>query len=235
MISALKQLQTLRARASLTSDALLSGNKQLNGFLQGFLLGELVLLYGSSISYSLTDLLISQALRRPEKHVVYVDGGNRFNLYRIVSLVNQIGVDVEWSLSRIHVSRAFTSHQLATLIRRELSQELEQHPSRLIVISDLLSISRDDEVETRETRNMLSLTLRSLRKLTTRAQTITLLPNSMLANKRERSGLQTLIWPKADIILRTHELKNRTRLVVEKHPLGPREVDWDLSNLRVAA
>ncbi len=236
--SAQEQLQIVHERLCGSSEKALTFNVNLlDRFLQGFLPSELIVVYGSSSSYALTDLLITRALlwgskAGPDGDIVYIDGGNCFNLYRISTFTRQLNLNIKESLRKIHVSRAFTSHQLATLIVRELSLELERHPSRLVVISDLLSISRDEEIGAGEARGMLNLAVSSLRDLTTSKQIITLLPNPSLTTNRERRSLETFLWPKSDVILHLRELKNRARILREKHPLGEGQVDLDLKCLQ---
>lgn len=221
--SAREQYQLLNARASADSkEQLTFGIAGLDNLLNGFLPGELIVLYGSTSAYQLTDHLIVSAIARNKtgtrEDIIYIDGGNRFNLYRISSLIRILRLDVKEGLRRIHISRAFTSHQLTTLIVRELDKELKKHPSRLVVVSDLLSISRDDEIEPQEGKNMLNQAILKLRELTTNNKLNILLTDSALKTPIERSHLQIFLWPKSDIILRFKDERKRTRITLEKHP-----------------
>ena len=217
----------------ISSESLLFGIEPLDGFLRGFSPGEIAFLYGSPSSYALTDLMIVRALlpRKTESSdadVVYIDGGNCFNFYRLSGLIQQFRLPVKAVLRRIHISRSFTSHQLTTLIVRELSHELTKHPSRLVVVSDLLSIARDEESEAIETKRMLSHALNKLRELVTERSLIVLLPNSRITVKQELSSLSTFVWPKVDIIIKLQEFHRRTRIIREKHPFGEGQIEVDL-------
>ncbi len=234
--SALAQLESFDSRLrGISEESLLFGVEPLDGFLHGFSPGEIAFLHGSPASYVLTDLMIVRMLlpreaERSDVDAVYIDGGNCFNLYRLSGLIRQFRLPVKDVLKRIHISRSFTSHQLTTLIVRELSHELARHPSRLVVVSDLLSIARDDETDEIETKSMLVQALNKLRELATEGSLIVLLLNSKITAKQELSSLSTLIWPKVDIIIKLQELRNRTRIIREKHPLDKGMMEIDLSH-----
>ncbi len=232
--SALEQLESFERRLrGISEESLLFGIEQLDGFLRGFSPGEIAFSYGSPSSYALTDLMIVRALllrdaEGSDADVIYIDGGNCFNLYRLSGLIRQFRLPAKPVLKRIHISRSFTSHQLTTLIVRELNHELTRHPSRLVVVSDLLSIARDEESEEIETKTMLGHILNKLRELATEGSQIVLLPNSRITAKQELSSLSTFIWPKVDIIVKLQELRNRTRIIREKHPLDKGMMEIDL-------
>ncbi len=232
--SARDQLESFERRLrGISKESLLFGIEQLDGFLHGFSPGEIAFLYGSPSSYALTDLMIVRALLPLEAEgsdadVIYIDGGNCFNLYRLSGLIRQFRLPAKPVLKRIHISRSFTSHQLTTLIVRELSHELKRHPSRLVVVSDLLSIARDEESEEIETKTMLGHALNKLRELATEGSQIILLPNSRITAKQELSSLSTFIWPKVDIIISLQASRKRTRITREKHPLDRGEMEIDL-------
>lgn len=234
--SAQSQLQLINERIRKTPSASLkTGIQNLDGFLHGFLSSELIILYGSPFTYALTDQLAARSQLpvgkgSDEGDVLYIDGGNCFNLYRISELTRRLGMGVRESLQNIRLSRAFTSQQLATLIVRELDVTLSQHPSKLVVVSDLLSIARDEEVDAGEARNMLNLAICSLRQITSHKKLVTLLAMGKLSSA-ERNALQLFIWPKADIIIRIHQLRHRIRISREKHPLGEGEIELDLESL----
>jgi Rad51 protein len=232
--SARDQLESFESRLrGVSKESLLFGIELLDGFLRGFSPGEIAFLYGSPSSYALTDLMIVRALLPREAEgsdadVVYIDGGNCFNLYRLSGLIRQFRLPVKPVLKRIHISRSFTSHQLTTLIVRELSHELVKHPSKLVVVSDLLSIARDEESEEIETKTMLGQALNKLREVATDESMIVLLPNSRITAKQELRSLSTFIWPKVDIIVKLQELRKRTLITREKHPLDKGKIEIDL-------
>jgi Rad51 protein len=232
--SALSQLKLFEGRLrGVSQDSLLFGIEPLDGFLRGFFPGEIAFLYGSPSSYALTDLMIVRALlpcdaEGSDANVIFIDGGNCFNLYRLSELIRQFRLPTKPVLKRIHISRSFTSHQLTTLIVRELSHELAKHPSRLVVVSDLLSIARDEESDEIETKSMLGHALNKVRELAAEGSLIVLLPNSRITVKKELSSLSTFIWPKVDIIIKLQELRNRTRVTREKHPLDKGMIEIDL-------
>ena len=96
------------------------------------------------------------------------------------------------------------------------------------MVSDLLSIARDEESEAIETKRMLSHALNKLRELVTEESLIVLLPNSRITVKQEQSSLSTFIWPKVDIIVKLQNSRKRTLITREKHPLDKGMMEIDL-------
>ncbi len=50
-----------------------------------------------------------------ERDAVFVDGGNSFNPYTLSRIAKSFGAEPRKVLSRVHVARAFTEHQMEAI------------------------------------------------------------------------------------------------------------------------
>lgn len=86
-----------------------------------------------------------------EEPIIIADGGNSFDPYgfgEIAQLVSQEPKDI---LNRIHVSRAFTCHQMLALVRR-LAGFARRRQARVIVLSSLVDTYYDEAIPAQEAR-----------------------------------------------------------------------------------
>jgi Rad51 len=133
--------------------------------------GQLTYLHGEQ-SHSLS-LLFSVRATLPPPHgldsdVVFIDAGNLFDSYAITqhSLILGLGgVNVE---QRIHLSRAFTHHQVFSLIMDKLAPAVEEHRAGLAVVSDITALFCDPDV--RDKKESLDIFRKSLHFLAQTAQ-----------------------------------------------------------------
>ena len=119
--------------------------------------GSLIVVYANhaardEISHVTTEL----ALRGP---VTVLDGGNRFQAYRIANLLRRHTVDVSKAANHLFIRRAFTCYQMLALL--ENTPTLRQP----YIILDLLSTFYDDHVHTTEALRLLDACLRQVNRL----------------------------------------------------------------------
>ena len=88
-----------------------------------------------------------------------LDGGNRFNAYTVAMALRQHTTGVEAILEQIHVARAFTCYQVATLLTQT------QAIPRPTLVLDILATFRDESVSLEERRRLLETCLSQLRRL----------------------------------------------------------------------
>jgi len=102
----------------------------------------------------------------PDCDVLFVDGGNNFDPYAISDSSVEQGLDTENVLERLHVSRAFTHHQLACIITDKLPSAIRKFSAKLVVVSDITQLYcdpdvRDDDKE--DASRIFAKTARALR------------------------------------------------------------------------
>lgn len=124
--------------------------------------------------------------------VTVLDGGNRFQPYRVAHLLRQKTADVDRAAKRIFIRRAFTCYQMLAL--------LENTPSfrQPYILLDLLVTFHDDHVPAHEARRLLEACLHQVERLRQFAPIVTTLaPPPIL----ERAFLVELVCARADRIL----------------------------------
>lgn len=111
-------------------------------------------------STTLLEMVARLALRSP---VRVLDGGNRFNVYRVAQNLRRHTSDVNTVLQRIQVARAFTCYQVVTLLAGTPPL------STPTLVIDLLATFRDESVPFWERRRLLVACLGHLRFLAKQA------------------------------------------------------------------
>src|SRR3989442_694573 len=143
--------------------------------------GELVSLHGEA-SNALSHLFCVRAINPLppglDSDVVFVDGGNVFDSYTVSRHAFNLGLDQERTKLRIHLSRAFTHHQLSGFITEKLAGAIDECDARMAVVSDITSLYCDPDVkEKREPLELFSKNVRSLATLTVHRNMIIIVPN----------------------------------------------------------
>lgn len=98
-------------------------------------------------------LLLEGAARLALHGTVRVlDGGNQFNAYNVARSIRRYTSDLDGTLARIHLARAFTCYQVETLITGAATQV---HPTSVTLVLDMLSTFNDENVPLAERRRLL--------------------------------------------------------------------------------
>jgi len=124
--------------------------------------------------------------------VTVLDGGNRFQPYRVAQLLRQKTVDVNNAAKRIFIRRAFTCYQMLAL--------LEGTPSfrQPYILLDLLATFYDDHVPAHEARRLLDCCLRQVERLGQFAPVLVTLAPPLAA---ERAFLVEMVCARAERVL----------------------------------
>jgi hypothetical protein len=183
--------------------------------------GELVSLQGEA-SNALSHLFCVRAINPLppglDSDVVFVDGGNVFDSYTVSRHAFNLGLDQERTKLRIHLSRAFTHHQLSSLITDELAQAIDQCDARLAIVSDITALYCDPDVkEKREAFDLFSKDIRSLATLAEQRNMIIVVTNLQSRSKAMDDALARTAHVSATL----HDKREFTRLTVTKHPSIP--------------
>ncbi|MFH0815309.1 MAG: hypothetical protein V1934_00620 [Methanobacteriota archaeon] len=107
-----------------------------------------------------TSLCVAAAM---DGEVVFVDGGNSIQPYAIARLCKARHIDARSVLSRIRVARAFTAHQLATLVDERLDAEVGRSGARTVIVSCMLGMFFDDGVPWNESFQLVRRCLEEVR------------------------------------------------------------------------
>ncbi len=131
-----------------------SGNKTLDQLLNGgFHQNLLYLVYGNL--KIITDILLKLSVESFhkygfEKKVVFIDGNNRFNPYRISSLAATLGLSPKKVLEHILIARAFTFEQIVELLENKLNNLEFIEKTRIVLVSGMTTLLPDYEKQTFE-------------------------------------------------------------------------------------
>ena len=126
--------------------------------------GQMIGFFGHRGLLTLGHYLMAWRLAE-EESVILVDGANIVDLPLILRLTRESRQDPRALLGRIHLSRAFTIHQLEALIGERLEGAFDRYQSRLCFISGLLDTFYDEEVPRWEAQRILRKVLETLRRL----------------------------------------------------------------------
>lgn len=126
--------------------------------------GGIFLFYGDAALFGLAPLFAGWRLSRGER-VFFLDGDNRFNPYPLVQLAKEIGHDPKAFLSSLFVSRAFTCHQMGSLMLNQLQNGLETHLPYLVILCAPLETFYDESVPSIEAKNLLLHVVAALKRL----------------------------------------------------------------------
>jgi hypothetical protein len=180
--------------------------------------GQFAYLQGEP-SHSLSLLLSVRATLPPpdgiDSDVVFIDAGNNFDSYSI----SRHAVKHEWEVlrvhERIHLSRAFTHHQVYNLIMEKLAVELDHYKARLAIVSDITALFCDPDV--REKREAMDIFRRSVRFLSTTAEQKNIVVLATNLNNRNKTMEDSLIQT-AHISAILKDKGASTQLTVTRHP-----------------
>ena len=201
----------------------------------GFAFGDFAVLHCSSAVKSLLTRLCVRAqlpyqLGGLETNVLFVDGGNSFNLYDVSSFAQTCELNPRKVLEKIFVSRAFTAYQLTSLVFEHLQTAIESYESKIIVLSDLARLYLDSDVPKKEAQKVfLQLTgyLSDFAKKN-RIILVTSYPSAFWS--KNSRFFKEVLCSRANVVASVRNFRGRRCFVLEKHPifsLGKAEFPFD--------
>jgi Rad51 protein len=150
-----------------------------------------------------------------DSDVVFVDGGNVFNAYSISQHASDLAMDQDVTKERVHLSRAFTHHQLSGFINEKLERAVEESEAKLAIVSDMTALYCDPDVkEKKEALDLFRKDVRYLADLAEQLKMIIIVSNHQSRSKAMDSGLERTAHVSAT-------LKDKgayTQLTVTRHP-----------------
>ncbi|KKK90241.1 hypothetical protein LCGC14_2725050 [marine sediment metagenome] len=131
-----------------------SGDKTLDLLLKGGFRQDLLYLVYGNLKI-ITDILLRLSVASFKKYgfeekVVFIDGNNRFNPYRISSLAATWGLSPKKVLDHIFISRAFTYEQIVETLEYKLNELENSEKIRIVLVSGITTLWPDYEKKTFE-------------------------------------------------------------------------------------
>ncbi len=179
-------------------------------------LGQLAVFQGKP-AHQVSLLLCAGALspQGVDSDVVFIDGGNSFDTYALFQYCSSLGMDEDQVKERVHLSRAFTHHQLALLVKEKLPSALSQHSARLACVSDITLLYSDPDVRDKaEALGVFRESVRFLGTLAEQSNALIVVTNLESRNRR----MDAALLESARIFARLEERRGSTQLTVTKHP-----------------
>jgi hypothetical protein len=129
--------------------------------LPGFMVGDFAVIYGLPSVLTLSLLLAVRAqlpyqLGGLESSTVFIDGGNTFRLYKVSRLARLHQLRPRNVLQGIYISRAFTAHQMTSIILDKLEESVAKYDARLVIISDYPGLYLDKDIPSEESKEVFS-------------------------------------------------------------------------------
>ncbi|MFY3739810.1 MAG: hypothetical protein HMLIMOIP_000229 [Candidatus Nitrosomirales archaeon] len=180
------------------------------GFIQK---GKVLFIKGTQSRKHILELFCLRSIVQYQNYCIFVDGGNSFDPYLISKLATISKENPREILSRIIISRAFTCHQLASLIE-ETEQIIDTFPTNFIAIADILHLFTDPEadVDNYEIEMIVPKMLKCIRDLT-RSDAI-----AMVTSDTKNEWLNRMVESYSDIVLTVRNDKELVNIELNKHP-----------------
>lgn len=196
MVQPVPELRTI-SRPALTTSV-----PTLDRILGSFEAGKITLIdSGSNFVFQLTTLLCVRAVMEGHE-VVFLDGGNSVDPHGMVALGKRAGLTREEILPRVHVARAFTCHQMTTLILDMLDKKIEETRAGIAVLACLPEMFLDEDVEVGEAHQLFQRSMRAIRRTVADREVVGLLTNAGLAKLHRRKSIRRQLYEGADRVIR---------------------------------
>ncbi|MGD0979023.1 MAG: hypothetical protein ABR962_07780 [Candidatus Bathyarchaeia archaeon] len=198
------------------------GFPTLDDFFQGFELGDFVVIRGNAASFM--SFVLSVQTQLPiergglSSRTVFVDGGNMFSPYSVAEIARERGVDSKTALEKVYVSRAFTAHQLSSLVLEKLCLVLRKIRARLLIVSDISSLFLDRDVPKAEAEELFIKTCSKLSEIASEKQAIAVV--TYLPRERSRMELffEAVLFGKSTVLIRLRRKGQIFTFALEDHP-----------------
>jgi hypothetical protein len=185
-----------------------SGIAELDRLCGGFKAGELTLVDGnSSLIATLPDQLCANTYRTFHSETIYIDAGMRANPYQIARYARLLELDQREVLQNVLMSRAFTVHQLSTILQDLLEPTIQSHSPRTLLIGMLPALYHDPELSRREAQTLLTQDLQKIQHLTTTYHLITVCTNLDAMPLTPSKGLGKTLYDNATEIIRIKHIE----------------------------
>lgn len=175
---------------------------------------RLLLLYGHQLVFRLGLYAAMERVLAGDP-VLYLDGANTFDPFVIGRLARAYRQQPRKILSKIHVARAFTCHQMERLVADCLSAAFDRYQARIAVLSGLFDTFYDESVPEQEALRLFGRMMEGIKRLTQQGYTLLCLcPPAPILTRTSRRCLDQLRG-QADWVIRVHEERGVVKLEEE--------------------
>ncbi|MGH9876296.1 MAG: hypothetical protein ACRD5H_01545 [Nitrososphaerales archaeon] len=177
--------------------------------------GKVVFIKGTRSRKHILELFCLRSIIQYQNYCIFIDGGNSFDPYLLSKLATVSKENPKEVLSRVIISRAFTCHQLASLIINEADNIINTFPANFIAVSDILHLFTDPEsdVDSYEIEMILPTMLKCIHDLANRRNAV-----AVVTSNTNNEWLNRMVESYSDIILTINDNKEIVHVALNKHP-----------------
>lgn len=153
--------------------------------------------------------------------VIVLDGANRFNPYIASSFARKALISPEEILKRIRIARAFTCHQMATLMGEQLPSLLDKERTNSkggklqVILLGPITTFLDEDVPEREIRPLFERSLQKMEEMALRGIPFFLF-QSPVSPSSKRAYLMKRLSQFSDLVWKISLDEQGTKMVLEK-------------------
>lgn len=185
----------------------------LDDFIGGFPSAKVTLIDSSDrLLFDMVHLLCVDQVMNERAEVVWVDGGNSINPYALAGICKRFRINAQEVLDSVSVSRAFTAYQFVTLIDEMMEAEVERAKAGLLIVSCFPDLFLDKDMWWSESLQLMKRCLASIREVTKRHDTVTLITNLGLSKMLYKKSLRSMMYSSADRVVRVENLRAALRI-----------------------
>lgn len=148
---------------------------------------------------------------------IFIDGGNSFSPYAIAELVRKHGFDPKDILNMVYVSRAFTAHQLSSLVTEKLEPFAEELGAKLVLVSEIASLFFHCDLSDSEAKRLFLGICMKLSGIATKKHLMVLITYSP-KNSRRRLYFEAALFGRSDIIVEASAKGVALHFALKRHP-----------------
>ncbi len=187
--------------------------RALDDFIGGFPSSQVTLIDSADrLVLDMVHLLCVDQVLGEGRDVVWVDGGNSVNPYALTGLCKRFRVRSGEVLESVNVSRAFTAYQLVTLIEEMMEAEVARTDAGLLVVTSFPDLFQDKDMWWSESLQLMKRCLSSIRDVTRRRSTVSVVTNLGLSRMLYKKSLRSLMYSSADRVLRIEPQRAALRM-----------------------
>lgn len=183
-----------------------SGIQELDSLLGGFKAGEITFVDGDSDLISIIpNQICVNTYRTFGSDTLYLDGGMCADPYKIAKYARIMEIDQKETLEHVHICRAFTVHQLSTLICNMLEPAIKRYNPRTLIVGKMPILYLDSDIKTKEAKTLMKNNLERIRELTENYDLVTIFTNldkRMISNRR---NIRKTLYSSVDEIVKMHQ------------------------------
>ncbi|MEM2002092.1 MAG: hypothetical protein QXT77_05570 [Candidatus Methanomethylicaceae archaeon] len=181
-----------------------------------FKIGDVATLCGDR-AHLLAYVQTVQHIMNQGSPIIFIDGGNSFSPYAIAEIVRKHGFDPKEVLKMVYVSRAFTAHQLSSLVMEKLEPFAEEIEANFVLVSDIASLFFHRDLPDSEARGLFLSICMKLSRLATKKQFMVLITYRP-KNTRRRLYFEAALFGRSDIIVEASARGMALRFALKRHP-----------------